>query len=146
MKLKMKNKYLNKYYNGETSLSEEKELKKLNLSDKDGSAEKDIFGYFDAIGFVPDDLEEKLFTNLEINVKKSKTLRMRIFSIASAAAVIIILLGIYIDFRETRKAKIENDFFVMEQALYQVSESIQPEEQNDMFILWVDDDVEIIIN
>jgi hypothetical protein len=39
----------------------------------------------------------------------------------------------------------ENDFFVMEHALYQISESIQPEEQEEMLVLWVDDNVEIII-
>jgi hypothetical protein len=34
----------------------------------------------------------------------------------------------------------------MEQALFQVSKSIQPEEQEEMLVLWVDDNVEIIIN
>jgi len=34
----------------------------------------------------------------------------------------------------------------MEKALFQVSESIQPDEQEEMLVLWVDDDVEIIIN
>ena len=42
--------------------------------------------------------------------------------------------------------QMENDFFVMEQALFQISESIQPDAQEEMLVLWVDDDVEIIIN
>lgn len=146
MKLEMKNKWLDKYYKGETSLSEEKELKNSILAEKRTSPERDIFGYFETAGTAPDNLEEQLFSHLQKTTKKSKTIRMRIFSIASAAAVIIILLGIYIDFKETRKARIENDFFVMEQALYQVSESIQPETQEDLLVLWVDDYVEIIIN
>ena len=146
MKLEMKNKWLDKYYNGDTSINEENELKNNILLEKKDSTEKDIFGYFEAISSVPDDLEEQLFSHLEKASGRSKTIRMRIVSMASAAAVIIILLGIYINFREARKAKIENDFFVMEQALYQVSESIQPENQEDLLVLWVDDDVEIIIN
>ena len=146
MKLEMKNKWLDKYYKGETSLGEEKELRNSIISEKENTSERDIFGYFEATGATPDDLEEQLFSHLKKSTKRSKTIRMRILSIASAAAVIIILLGIYIDFRETRKAKIENDFLVMEQALYQVSESIQPESQEDLLVLWVDDDVEIVIN
>jgi len=142
----MKKKWIDKYYNGETSVSEEKEGRKDILSEKNDSPEKDMFGYFEAVGNVPDNLEEQVFVNLEKRTQKRKTIRMRIFNLVSAAAVIIILLGIYLDFRQTRKAKIENDFFVMEQALYQVSESIQPEEQEELLVLWVDDDVEIIIN
>ncbi|HKI88765.1 MAG TPA: hypothetical protein VKA38_07055, partial [Draconibacterium sp.] len=130
----------------ETSHNEETELKNSILSEKEISAEKDMFGYFDAAGKVPGDLEEQLFAHLKKSTKKRKTIKMRIYSIASAAAVIIILLGVYIDIKETRKAKMENDFFVMEQALYQVSESIQPEKQEDLLVLWVDNDVEIIIN
>lgn len=146
MKLEMKRKWLDKYYKGKTSQNEEKELKNNILIEKESSAEKDMFGYFEAAGKIPDDMEEKLFAQLGKTTKKRKTIRMRIYSIASAAAVLIILLGVYINFRETRKAKMENDFFVMEQALYQVSESIQPEKQEDMLVLWVDNDVEIIIN
>lgn len=146
MKQEMKRKWLDKYYNGETNLNEEKEGQKEILSEKKDSAEKDMFGYFEIAGEVPENLEAELFAHVEKTTQRTRTIRMRLFSLVSAAAVIIILLGIYLDFRETRKTKIENDFFTMEQALYQVSESIQPEKQNDMLVLWVDDDVEIIIN
>jgi len=105
-----------------------------------------MFDYFEIAGEVSENLEAELFAHVEKTTQRTRTIRMRLFSLVSAAAVIIILLGIYLDFRETRKTKIENDFFTMEQALYQVSESIQPEKQNDMLVLWVDDDVEIIIN
>lgn len=146
MKQEMKRKWLDKYYNGETTLNEEEEGRKAILSEENKSAEKDMFGYFASAGEVPEGLETELFDHVQKTTRRTKTIRMRLFSMASAAAVIIILLGIYLDFRETRKTKIENDFFTMEQALYQVSESIQPEKQNDMLVLWVDDDVEIIIN
>ncbi|MBT3385211.1 MAG: hypothetical protein HN778_05085 [Prolixibacteraceae bacterium] len=139
-------KLLNKYYNGETSLDEEKELKKLFLNDMNHNSEHDIFGYFENEKNIPVDLEENIFVNLETKVKKRKTIRMRLYSLSSAAAVIIIFLSVYLDFRDTKTTQIENDFFVMEQALFQISESIQPKEQEEMLVLWVDDNVEIIIN
>lgn len=137
---------LKKYYSGETSLQEEKELKKQILNEESGSSEKDVFGYYQNESFVPNDLEESIFSKLEEKQQKGKTLRMRMYSIVSAAAVILVILSIYIDFRKTRNTRLENDFFVMEQALFQVSESIQPYEQEEMFVLWVDNNVEIIIN
>ena len=42
--------------------------------------------------------------------------------------------------------RLEKEFYVMEQALSQVSKSIEPQEQEEMIVLWVDNDVEIIIN
>lgn len=137
---------LKKYYSGETTLQEEKELKKQILNEESGSSEKDVFGYYQNESFVPNDLEESIFSKLEEKQQKGKTLRMRMYSIVSAAAVILVILSIYIDFRKTRNTRLENDFFVMEQALFQVSESIQPYEQEEMFVLWVDNNVEIIIN
>lgn len=137
---------LKKYYNGETSLEEENELKTQVLSEELVTIEKDVFGYYQNESFVPDDLEESIFSKLEGKQRKGKTLRMRMYSFVSAAAVILVILSIYIDFRKTRNSQIENDFFVMEQALFQVSESIQPDEQEEMFVLWVDNNVEIIIN
>ena len=65
----------------------------------------------------------------------------------SAAAVILILFTFFLDLRNDRRTRMEDDFFVMEQALFQISESLQPpKEQEEMLVLWVDDDVEIIIN
>lgn len=139
-------KLLSKYYKGETSLEEEKELKKLFLNEEKHSSEQEIFGYFDKKNSIPADLETDIFANLEKNTKKRKSIRMRLYSLSSAAAIIIILLTVYIDFRNTKNTKMENDFFVMEQALFQISESIQPDVQEEMMVLWVDDNVEIIIN
>ncbi len=139
-------KLLKKYYSGESSLEEEKALKSIIAEGDSDSTEQAIFGYFKNESTIPDDLEESIFSSLENDSKKKKTIRMRLFGISSAAAVILIFLSVYIDIRNTKNTKMENDFFVMEQALFQVSESIQPDVQEEMLVLWVDDDVEIIIN
>ena len=139
-------KLLNKYYRGETSLEEEKDLKVLFVNDTKQSSEQDIFGYFESEGEIPEDLEENIFANLDTKDTRKKSIRIRLLSLSSAAAVILIFLSVFLNFKNTKNAQLENDFFVMEQALFQISESIQPDEQEDMLVLWVDDDVEIIIN
>ena len=139
-------KLLNKYYSGETSLEEEKELKSLFIEDNKPSPEQDIFGYFESIITIPDKLEENILSGLENKQMKGKAVPMRVLSIASAAAVLLILLITFLDTRNKRIAQMESDFFLMEQALFQISKSIQPTRQEEMFVLWVDDDVEIIIN
>jgi len=139
-------KLLNKYYNGETSLEEELELRLMFEENTEQSAEQDIFGYFGSESRIPDKLEENIFSELEIRQKKGKTKRMRLLSIASSAAVLLLILTIFLNTRSRKIAQMESDFFVMEKALYQISESIQPEEQEEMLVLWLDNDVEIIIN
>jgi len=138
---------LGKYYSGDTSLEEEKQLKRVIVEEELRSAEQDIFNYFDEQATVPENLEDDLFAGLQEQQKiAGKTRRLRWYSIASAAAVVLIVLTVYLDFRQQKNAKLENDFLVMESALLHVSQSIQPEEQQEMMVLWVDDDVEIIIN
>ena len=144
--MKTKDNLLDKYYRGETTLEEEKELKAQILSEKEISSEKDVFGYFEEEGSIPADLEESVFSAIEDKKSKGKTLRMRVYSAISAAAVVLILLTVYLNIRQDRITKMNDDFFVMEQALFQVSESLQLEEEEDMLVLWVDDNVEIIIN
>ncbi len=139
-------KLLSKYYKGETTLQEELELKVLFGKDENRSSEQDIFGYFENESNIPADLEETIFANLETAQNRKKTIRMRFYSLSSAAAIIAILLTVFITVRNTKNTQMENDFFVMEQALFQISESIQPDVQEEMLVLWVDDDVEIIIN
>ena len=137
---------LGKYYKGETSLEEEKELKEVVLEEEMTSAEQDMFGFFEEQATVPGDLEESIFSGVQEKLDKRKVRRMRWYSITSAAAVVLVVLSVYFDFRNNQRMRMENDFFVMERALYQVSESLQPEEQEEMLVLWVDDDVEIIVN
>lgn len=137
---------LDKYYQGETSRDDEELLKKQIRNESFDSAEKDMFNYFQKEGTIPEDLETLIFSKVQEKQAKRKSIRMKIISLSSAAAVLIVFLTAYLNFRNTKNTKIENDFFVMEQALYQISESIQPEEQEEMLVLWVDSDVEIIIN
>lgn len=144
--MKTKDNLLDKYYSGETSLEEEKELKNSILSEDFESSEKDIFGFYGAAGNVPDDLEESLMSGLVEQQNKRKVKRMWIYRISSAAAVLLVALTVFLGYRAQRNAELESQFFVMEQALLQVSESIQPEEENEMLVLWVDENVEIIIN
>lgn len=137
---------LNKYYTGETSHQEENELKAIFTDDENDSTEKEMFGYFQNESYVPEDLEEFLYSGISEKQRKTKLLRIRLFSIGSVAASILIILSIFIFIQSEKNAQIENNFLVMEKALYQVSESIQPDELQEMMILWVDNDVEIIIN
>lgn len=137
---------LDKYYSGKTTLEEEQMLKIHFQNTKNHSAEKDMFGFFQKENEVPAGLEVSVFARLTEHQNMAKSRKIRFYSIISTAAVIIVTLSIYLNFQAKEKVRIENNFFVMEQALFQVSESIQPEEQQEMLVLWVDNDVEIIIN
>ena len=146
MKKYQKDSLLNKYYKGETTLGEEADLKAEILKMGDSTEESDIFGYYEDESKVPDNLEQEIFSEIIKKNKKRKDLRIRLYSITSAAAAIIIVLSIFLDFRSNKFQEAEKQFLVMEQAMYRVSESFQSEEQEEMFVLWVDDNVEIIIN
>lgn len=140
-------KLLDKYYKGETSLEEEKELKALLGKEDAGMPEGDIFVFYENEAVVPEGLEGDLFTGIQEATSKKKTFRMKFYSVVSAAAVVLIVLTVYLDFRAKKQTQMADNFFVMEQALFQISESLQPpQEQEEMLVLWVDDDVEIIIN
>ncbi len=142
----MRDKLLDKYYKGETSLEEEKHIKNEFLLGKNNISEKDIFQYYQNESLVPEDLENKIFEGIIESSHKKTIFKTKWFPLASAAATVLILLTAYLGFQRIRNTKIENEFLIMEQALLQVSQSIQPDEQEEMFVLWVDDDVEIIIN
>ncbi|WP_347839622.1 hypothetical protein [uncultured Draconibacterium sp.] len=138
---------LGKYYKGETSLEEEKELKSAVINDAEQLVEQKIFSFYQEEAAVPKGLESDLFAAIEKESNKKKGTRRRLYSIISAAAMVVIVLSVFLDVKTKKKTKLEDQFFVMEQALFQVSESLQPmQEQDEMLVLWVDDDVEIIIN
>lgn len=138
---------LDKYYKGETSVEEEKELKSLVFENDETTSEKMVFEYFKNEASLPQGLEEEIFASVLEKQQKKKSIRLKLYSSVSAAAVVLILLTVYLDFRSNKRTQMEDDFFIMEQALFQISESLQPPaEQEKMLVLWVDDDVEIIIN
>ena len=144
--MEMKENLLDKYYKGESKLEDEALLKAEFLSEEKDSAEKTIFGFFENQGKVPADLEESIFKKIQEKGKREKINRMQWFRFSSAAAVVLIVLSVFLNIRNNKIEQLESDFFVMEQALYQVSQSIQPDEQEEMLVLWVDNEVEIIIN
>lgn len=137
---------LKKYYNGETGTEEEKLLRESIAEEYEDSAEKEMFSYFSAMAKVPENLENDLFEAITRTQIKRKTLRMKIYRIASVAAVFAVVVSVFLGIRSAENKKTEREFAMMEKALFQVSESIQPQEQEEMIVLWVDDEVEIIIN
>jgi len=137
---------LKKYYKGETETEEEKLLRESIAEENEDSAEKEMFSYFSAMAKVPENLENDLFEAVTETQIKRKTLRMQIYRIVSVAAVFAVVVSVFLGIRSAENKKTEREFAMMEKALFQVSESIQPQEQEEMIVLWVDDEVEIIIN
>lgn len=137
---------LKKYYKGETETEEEKLLRERIAEENEDSAEKVMFSYFGAMAKVPENLENDLFEAVTETQIKRKTLRMQIYRIVSVAAVFAVVVSVFLGIRSAENKKTEREFAMMEKALFQVSESIQPQEQEEMIVLWVDDEVEIIIN
>ena len=143
--MKTKDKLLESYYKGEALAEEEALLKDLILKEENASAEKDIFGWYQRQGAVPIDLEEALFAGIKQKEQKSNTRRLWIYRLTPVAASVLIIIGSFLGIKADRIRKMENEFFIMETALYQISESIQPVEQDELMVLWVDENVEIII-
>lgn len=139
-------KLLDKYYKGETSLDEERQLKHSSADSDFSEAEQDIFAFFENESAIPDDLESSMLAGISKANSKSRIRKMRWYSIASAAAVIAVVVSVFLNVRNEQRSKMEDNFFVMEQALFQVSQSIQPQEEEQMLVLWVDENTGIIIN
>lgn len=144
--MKKENSLLSRYYSGETSLEEEAFLKEKMGKGINDSTENNLFSYFSEEGEVPVDLEQNIFDAISEKQTRVKKLRNNLYRITSVAAMGILLLSISIVAWNKKQKKLEQQFFVMEKAMFQMSQSIQPQEQDDMLVLWVDDNVEIIIN
>lgn len=142
--MKTKDKLLERYYNGETTLEEEKLLKNLVFEEEEPSAEKDAFNWYQSEGAIPEELELSVYESLRLK-DKNHNLRRKIYGIGAIAASIVLIFSLYLNIHAERKRKIESEFFVMERALFQVSESLQPYKEDGMLVLWVDDNVEILI-
>jgi hypothetical protein len=100
---------LNKYYDGNTSPAEEKELKEYfsgNEILQGYEAEKDIFRHYTLSERIPsDDFEKRIIQavdDLEID-EREKIIRMRYISALSAAAAILILVGSWFIFFQERE-------------------------------------------
>lgn len=137
---------LKKYYKGESMLEEEEVLKNLADENADLKVEEDIFAYYKAMSQTPDDLDDFL-TDAIPETPQGRKIRLPWLKIASVAAVFALVISLYLNTQNQKLNRMENDFMLMEEALFQVSEQLKPDpEQEDMLVLWVDDNVEIIIN
>lgn len=143
--MKVQEDLLNKYFSAKTNAEEETKLQEALLADEE-SAERDMMEYFSLMRRIPDNLENEIFDSVMLNNDKGRSIRMNIYRIASVAAMLAVVVTAYLGFRAAENKRIEKEFLVIEQALLQVSKSIEPQEQEEMIVLWVDNDVEIIIN
>jgi hypothetical protein len=91
--MKTKDKLLESYYKGETSIEEEMLLKELVLHEEADSLEKDAFGWYVHESAVPVNLEESLFEGIKRKEQKNNSRRLWIYSFTSAAASVILVVG-----------------------------------------------------
>jgi hypothetical protein len=137
-------KLLDRYYAGETTAEEESYLKAEILDSGESVPEKEIFTYFSSGPVIPENTENTLFSRIEEKTNRKK-IRITILRSLSAAAGLLFLISLYTGYLHNQKAK--KDLKTMEQALSMVSGSLQPgEEEPEMLVLWVDNNVEVIIN
>ena len=135
---------LDKYYKGETNLEEEKTIREEVSEMTESDSVRDVFAYYDSVEKVPEEVLEEIFESVEKKGKK-RHLPSWIYSATAAAASLIFFMmawGIH-----QNKISREQQFALMEQALASVAEGLQPaDEEQEMLVLWVDENVEIIIN
>lgn len=135
---------LDKYYNGETNLEEEKTIREEVSEMTESDSVRDVFAYYESAEQAPEDVLEEVFDNLE-NMGKKRRMPYWVYSATAAAASLIFFLmawGIH-----QNKINREQQFALMEEALVSVAEGLQPaDEEQEMLVLWVDENVEIIIN
>lgn len=135
---------LDKYYKGDTTLEEERTIRKEVSELTESDSLQDVFAYYDSAEKVPEIILEEVFDNLDKRGKKRR-LPSWIYSATAAAASLIFFMmawGIH-----QNKINREQQFALMEEALASVAEGLQPaEEEQEMLVLWVDENVEIIIN
>lgn len=68
-----------------------------------------------------------------------------LYSLTSVAATLALMVTLYVG--NLARMEKEQEFRMIEQTLVHVSETLQPASaEPDMLVLWVDNDVEIIVN
>lgn len=144
------NPLLDKYYQGETSLEEEALLKKEIRQGEDlFTEEKDIFEYFGEESFVPKNLEAQIFDNIQIKNNQPRIIRMAWFRYSSIAAAVCLFASIFwftMKSQPTGEMSEEQQFAILEQALFEVSSSVNPAQNDDLLVLFQDENLEIVMN
>ena len=138
-----------KYYNAETNLQQEKLLREEVRQSDDFWEENDLFDYFEQEASVPENLEDDIFLQLTKKDANREAMRMRFIRIAAVAAAVLLFFSVFLlrpKNNSTLKLTTDEQFAVLEQALVQVSYSLQPEENDDILIIFQDENFEIIVN
>ncbi len=101
-------KMLDRFYQGETSLEEEKILDKYFSSTTVPAAlipDKELFRSFETNGkviVVPDDLNQKILASLDqAEQKATRTRRISIFSLSGLAAGLLVMIAVYLFYFRT---------------------------------------------
>ncbi len=144
------NPLLDKYYQGETKLEEEALLKKEIRQGEDlFQEEKDIFEYFEQEAYVPENLESQIFENIQNISNRSKIVRMAWFRYTSIAAAVCLFASVFWFTTKNQRAgelSQEEQFAILEQALFEISNSVQPAQNDDVLVLFQDENLEIVMN
>ena len=143
------NPLLDKYYQGDTSLEEEALLKnEIRQGENRFPEEKDIFEYFEEEAYVPENLKAQIFDRIKNKNNRSKIIRRAWFKYSSIAAACLFALMSWFNMNSQRTGEmsIEQQFTILEQALFEVSNSIQPAQDDDLLVLFQDENLEILMN
>ena len=140
-------KLLEKYYKGETELDEEALLKDFITAEEEAFADEQlIFDYYKEEAKMPEGMEDQLLKGVMKQQKPNKTIKLHWMRYASVAAVL--LLGVVFWFSGHQKHQqmlaADEQFALMERALMEVSIGVQPPENDEVVVLFKDENLEII--
>lgn len=140
-------KLLEKYYKGETELDEEALLKDFIAGEEETFADEQlIFDYYKEEVEMPEGMEDQLLKGFMQQQKPNKTIKLYWMRYASVAAVL--LLGVVFWFSGHQKHQqmlaADEQFALMERALMEVSIGVQPPENDEVVVLFKDENLEII--
>lgn len=140
---------INLYFQGDTTLEEEKYLKINNCEENINLSERMLFAYFEHNSSVPDDLEDLLFLGIQQREQAKKRLRGNRIAFWSTAAAALVLFFAVFSLQKTENRGLslseEEQFALLEQALGQVSYSLQSPEDDALIVVFQDDDIELIM-